>query len=123
MNTQHYSVKIPVKPYVAKYVAAIEGSPVYFSSNSMLCQIIRAFLENTPRAMLSQKQMDVHLSTRSEQLEILVPMRKMHAVGHSIRPDNIVLINRFLEDCFERALCQYVRDYTKAAGGRYKGYK
>jgi hypothetical protein len=120
---QLYSVVLPVKSYVRKYVAAVEGDPVYFTSSSALCMIVRAYLENSQKTLLSREQMTHYQSSRTDKITLLVPMRKMHAIGHIISPDNLVLINRFLEDCFERALRHHVEAYTALQVGRYKGFK
>src|ERR1043165_8251413 len=118
----HYSVSLPVKPHIRKYIIAMEGENIVFDSRSMLCQIVRAYMENSNKAGLSKDQMAANLLSRTQEISIKIPMKKMGTIGHTIKPDNIVLINRFLEDCFERTLIQFVKDYTKKEG-RYKGYK
>lgn len=117
-----YSVSLPVKPYVLKYVQTVEGSPLNFTSSSMLCMIIRAYMENKNYTGLSQQQLNTAISTRSAVLQILIPVKQMHRIGTTINPDGIILINRFLETCFEKALRKFIVDNIKE-GGRYKGFK
>lgn len=122
MSNHHYTVVLPVKPYIKKYVTAIEGDPIHFDSRSMLCMIIRAYLQNKARTGLSASQFKAHQSARNQQLQIIVPIKKMWYIGHHIKPDHMVLINRFLEDCFERALNHHINSNTKG-DGRFRGYK
>jgi hypothetical protein len=118
-----YSVSLPVKPYVLKYVQTVEGSPqLRFESSSMLCMIVRAYIENKNYIGLSQQQFDAAISTRTATLKIVIPGKQMYKVGTSIRPDGIVMINRFLEEWFERALVKFMNDNTRKCG-RYKGFK
>jgi hypothetical protein len=120
--SKHYSVSLPVKPYILKYVQTIEGSPLEFRGSSMLCMIIRAFMENKSYTGLSQNQLQTAVSSRTAKLEILVPIKKMYTIGASLRPDGIVLINQFLEEWFERALIKFMDSAVKKEG-RYKGYR
>lgn len=115
-----YFVSIPVKAYVKKYVATVEGSPIEFSSNSMLCTIIRAFMENKNYTGLSQSQLETAINSRTEKLQISIPIKKMYTIGTTIRQDGIIFINRFLEDCFDKALAKFMKEHTKK-NGRYRG--
>lgn len=118
-----YTLSLPVKPYVLKYVQTVEGSPeLMFQSSSMLCTIVRAFIENKNYTGLSQQQLDTAISTRNATLRIIIPMKQMYRIGTAIRPDGIVLINRFLEEWFERALIKFMNDHTRK-DGRYRGFK
>lgn len=121
----YYSVTLPVKPHIRKYITAMEGENIMFDSRSMLCQIVKAYLENSNKCGLSQNKMAANILSRTQEISIKIPVKKMGYIGHTIKPDNIVLINRFLEDIFERTLIQYVKDYIKEEKkeGRYKGYK
>jgi len=124
MSNHHYTVVLPVKPYVRKYVAAIEGDTIHFNSDSMLCLIIRAYLQNSNRCGLSKQQIQTNLLTRTSEIKILIPAtpKNKSTIGFELKGDHIVLINRFLEDCFERALLHYIKMHTKREG-RFKGYK
>ncbi len=119
--TTHYSVTLPVKPYIKKYVAAVEGSPVLFTSRSMLCMIIRAYMENKNHTGLSKKQLQTSINARTATIVVQLPMRSMHYVGTSVRPDSIILINQFLEMWFGKALLDFMKQ-TANRPGRYKGF-
>lgn len=123
MGITTYTVSFPVKPYIKKYVTTIEGSPLQFKSSSMLCMIIRAYMENkNSYIQLSEKRINNHLNFRTATINVVVPLVYQYQVGTILRPEGIVLINRFLEDIFERALTKFIHDNIKA-GGRYKGFK
>lgn len=118
-----YTVTLPVKPYVQKYINTIEGGEqIKFDAKNMFCMIIRAYLENSNKCGLNSQDMEAHLKTRNKQIKIIVPMKRMGDVGHTIKPDNAVLINRFLEDVFKKAFISFVKDFTKKEG-RYRDYK
>lgn len=121
----HYSVSLPIKPYIKKYVHTIEGSPIRFDSNSMLCMIIRAYLQSKAKSGRSRQELTSAVSIRRERLEIQVLKTKKNVsvIGHFISEDNIVLINRYLEELFEQELHRFINQYIQSAEGRYKGYK
>lgn len=58
---------------------------------------------------------------RTAKLQVIVPVMYTYMIGTSVSFDGVVLINRFLEDSFERALRKFIDENT--APGRYKGYK
>lgn len=117
-----YSVSLPVKPYVKKYVETVEGNPILFNGKSMLCMIIRAFLQNKKSTGLSKAKLQTSVTTRTAQIEIIIPTAYINVIGVSVSDDGVVIINRWLEEVFERALRQFIKQHTKAAG-RYKGFK
>lgn len=119
--SQFYAICLPVKPHIKKYVQAIEGSTIEWKSNSMLCMIIRAYLENKGYTGRSKEELNTAINSRTDTLQISVPVKKMHVVGVHIRPDNIMLINRYLEDCFERSLHQFIQQSIKS-NVRYQGF-
>lgn len=120
--SRHYTVSLPVKPYIKKYIQTIEGSPIQFKGNSILCMLIRAYLENKPHSGYSRDQLASSLTARPSTIDILVPMSKIRLIGFEIDPSQVVLINRFLEARFKEDLRRYI-DKAIRAGGRYKGYK
>jgi hypothetical protein len=122
MGTSTYTVSFPVKPYIKRYVHTIGEAPVKFNGKSMLCQIIRAFIVNKKSLCLTQKQRSSFFNLRTEKLEMIIPVNYMSRVGIEVDHDGIILINRWLEEVFERALHQFIRDHTKSSG-RYVGYK
>jgi hypothetical protein len=81
-------------------------------------------LSNKPLSGLSRKQLETSVSSRSQVLQIKVPLnsKNLRTVGYYIREDNVVLLNRFLEECFETALRQFISEGAKGEG-RYVGYK
>lgn len=121
--SKNYSVSLPVKPYVLKYVQTIEGSStIEFRGSSMLCLILRAYIENKNYTGLSKSQMETAITHRTAKLEVLIPFKKMYKIGTAIRPDSIVQINQFLEEWFERALVKFMNENTRK-DGRYKGFQ
>jgi hypothetical protein len=124
MNT-HYTVSLPVKAYIKKYVSTVEGYPINYSSNNMLCMIVRAYLQNKCSSGLSKQQLQTAVASRNECIEIKIPRseKNTRTIGTYINADNIILINRFLEFWFEAALQEFIKEYTKTNVGRYRGLK
>jgi hypothetical protein len=120
--TNTYTVSLPVKPYVKRYVETVEGTPLQFNSKSMLCQIIRAFMQNKNYTGLSRTQLNTAISSRTATIDIILPIQNMYKIGTSVSPHGIMFINRFLEGLFEQALNKHVRE-TIRRNGRYKGFK
>lgn len=117
-----YTVTLPVKPYIKKYVETIEGTPINFKGSSMLCKIVRAYMENKNSTGLSLSAKKAALSLRTTKVEIVVPIARMHVIGTALSDDGILQINAFLQDCFDNAVVHFVKEYVKKEG-RYKGYK
>ncbi|HYC27334.1 MAG TPA: hypothetical protein VEB42_00945 [Chitinophagaceae bacterium] len=114
---------LPVKPYIKKYVETVEGSPIPYKGTSLLCKVVRAYLQNKNSTGLSEIQKKAALSLRTSSIEIVVPMNKMNIVGITLSDDGILHINAYLQDVFERAVCDFIKRYTGNKLGRYKGYK
>lgn len=121
--TKHYTVHLPVKPYIKKFVETIEGPQLRYTGTSPLCRIVCAYLENKSSTGLSAAQKADALSKRTTSIQITVPMRCMYTIGASLSPDGILQANAYLQDEFERAVSHFLRQYTKSKEGRYKGYK
>ena len=118
----HYTVTVPVKPYIRKFVNYIEGDPILSSDQSRIWMIIRPCLEKSFCSGLSKKQIANQTLAFTDKITIHIPISKMRLYGHSVSVASIILINRILENDFERELSNYVersiRDHV-----RYKGYK
>lgn len=120
--SKHYSVSLPVRPYIKKYIASVEGTPIEFKGTSMFCLILRAYMENKSYTGFSKTQLETAIGYRTATVQIIIPIKKIYTIGTEISPDGILLINRFLESLFERALVKFMNENT-SADGRYKGFK
>lgn len=120
--SQFYSVSLPVKPHVKKFVQSLEGNTIYWKGTSPLCMILRAFLVNKTPIGYSSSRLHNAVSCRRSIITMYVPISKMGTVGTYISPDNVILINRLLEDWFEKTFLSFVQVQVKK-DGRYRGYK
>ena len=122
--SKYHTVSLPVKPHIKKYVETVEGGAINFSGKSMLCTIIRAFMQNNNSTGLSARQKASALSLRTASVDVLVHPKCVYTIGNSVRltPDCILHINAYLQDAFERDFKKYIDRYI-VREGRYKGYK
>lgn len=122
--SKSYTVSLPVKPYILKYVQTVEGSTaIEFKGTSMLCIILRAFLLNQKQYTgYTREKLKAAVSVRTAELKFVVPVNRMNQVGTEIDPNGVVVMNRLLEEFFDRAFLKFMKDRTKKEG-RYRGYK
>lgn len=119
---KYYSVNIPTKAHLKKYVYAIDGSPVNFNSDSHFCMIVRAYMGKTLSDNLCLTDRRNRIAAFTDTIQVMFPVTKMRLYGFEIADADAVLINRFLEADFEKELVRFVENFIKTEG-RYKGYK
>lgn len=120
MNS-HYSIKIPVKPYIQKFISTKEGNPILAINRSIVWDVIRPYLEYKTKDNLSQIVRVRQVNRLYGIIQIQVSISKIKNYGINVRPQSIILINRFLDNYFGKELYWHVRHCEKNAG-RYKGY-
>lgn len=84
--------------------------------------MIMAFLEGKSSLGYSKEQHEASLRQRTEKIQVLVPMSKIRQIGFHISAPAAILINKFLEDQFDRDLVFFI-DKNIQTSGRYRGYK
>lgn len=117
---KYITVKLPCKPYIRKFVEALYGNPVRADHSTNLGCIINLTLEKT---IYENRQFrnPVHKDIR-DSISVLINHWQFQRLGFDFSNENILVINRILENSFEESLYQFVRNHVKE-GVRFKGYK
>jgi hypothetical protein len=106
-----YSVKVPTKAYLRKYVYARYGHPLKLNYTTtigtmILCLVSKEYFDINMNTI----KKDVRLSHMNDEIELVAPLGTMKYKGHSITPDKIIAINRYFENSFVEELYNYCRD-------------
>jgi hypothetical protein len=118
---KYYSLHIPTKTYLRKYITSIYGDPIVINTSHYFGLTIIAFLER--KFFFRQKQTVVHqkFDVLNDQLTIKLPtwwMKQSH-FGTDIPQQSIIYINKLFEERFEEDLSKFCAVYN-AVGVEYK---
>lgn len=121
----NYSLYLPVKPYIYKYVSALEGAPLSFISPTFICSTLRRLLNvssdySVPRLMNGWLRSTNE--ARTQELEIVIHSRYHKEVVATIDENIAMCCNFFLENHFKRTLSQFVES-NRTPDNRYEGYR
>lgn len=97
----YYSVAIPMKPYIKKYVQHIYGSVLRLDHSTTIGSIVLCLLTNDHYSIkISNENADQRLKHLTEKIYIIGPLKAMSYRGFTLTNDKIIAINRFFENCF-----------------------
>lgn len=119
---KYYTIEIPTKPYLYKYISTLEGSPIFMNSDSLFCILIATCLGKKVTSGLSDENRRKRISAFTEKIKVKIPISNMARFGFSLSEDHLVILNRHLEKSFERELVTYCRNFINESV-RYSGYK
>lgn len=106
--SKYYSINIPTKTYLKKYIYSLHGQPVIMSDRSVFTLAVRAFLIKDFKTQYSINHKNIMLRTLTNKVVMLAPMSRMAQYGHSLDNNSILFLNRFFEAMFEKHLYIYV---------------
>lgn len=119
---KYYSVTVPTKPHLYKYITTREGSPLFMNSDSPFCIMLRCCLGKNVHTDRSKKEIAGRMQFFTSDIQIMIPTSKMSLFGFSINEHHIIMLNRFLENDFEDELVRHSRYFIKE-DVRYAGFK
>lgn len=122
MQAKNFTINIPTKPYLAKYIASRYGHPVQLTNNTLLGIVVLSLLQK--KVCTHQNLREKHLQFRSftAQITCLAPWRYMYSYGVDLSDDQIIQLNRAWDAQFDEELYYHCQRNIKKAG-RYKGYQ
>ncbi|MEP7375516.1 MAG: hypothetical protein ABI675_19380 [Chitinophagaceae bacterium] len=96
-----YTIKVPTKIYLRKYVTAKYGHPLPLNYNSTLGTLIICLLDKSPFSInMNKEKKDVRLSYMNDVIECTAAATQMRYKNYSLDDDKIIAINRFIENEF-----------------------
>lgn len=118
---QHFTVQIPVSPYIERFITSIYGQTIAINNNTTIGSFLIGVLQ---KRYIDHKMTPVFLQQRmsffTAKVTCIAPLHMMEEFGYILRPDQVVAINRHYEKVFEEHLYFYVQNRIKKEG-RYKG--
>jgi len=112
-----YTLKIPCKSYIKKYVASLYGSPVKIENRTMLGIFLLAVLD---KRTYEKRNFGPNQTNKGIEDTILVEVNnwQFNAIGFDVSAECVMIINDFLEHMFDDSL--YVTCFKNS---KYKSRK
>lgn len=106
---QLYSIRIPAKPYIAKFAHRRYGFPVLINNSTALSALIRGLLHK-PGFNIKHSCTKENLRLRyfTGAIQCAAPISQMPQIGYALTTDHIIQINAFLEEDFKERLQLFV---------------
>lgn len=118
-----YSVIVPTKAYLRKYIYAEYGQPLELNYLTTLGNLVLCMLGNELFSInMNNNDKDSRIQYMNDTIEFMAPISTMRYKGHSLSKDRIIAINRFIEDDFVAKMSLYVQKNLKSRTWR-PGYK
>ncbi|HEU4574614.1 MAG TPA: hypothetical protein VFS36_06390 [Chitinophagaceae bacterium] len=114
-----YSVIIPTKTYLRKYIYCEHGFPLEINYNSTLGTLILCMLEKEVFTVkMSEAKKDMRIQYMNDQLEFTASLNTMHYKGSGLSKDKIIAINRYIENSFVEDLHRHCKYHIKETSWR-----
>lgn len=112
---EKFTVQLPVKPYIKKYLTNLYGDPILLDFSSNIGFIILTSLTSTLDSKLfSYYGFRGDLKRFSQSVSIKIPVHYFDICNNELSFRQVALINRYFEDRFEEEMCSYViNDVTR----------
>jgi hypothetical protein len=118
-----YSVIVPTKAYLRKYIYAEYGHPLELNYLTTLGNLVLCMLGNEYFSVkMNNNDKDTRIQYMNDKIEFMAPLSTMQYKGHSLSKDRIIAINRFIEDDFVSKMSLHVQKNLKNRSWR-PGYK
>lgn len=105
----YFALTLQTKPYLKKYLQARYGSPIIFSSNSVLGTILIGLLERPYKSHESKTKIQHRAFDNYDcPLEIYLPKSWLnkYRYGHTLSEHHIITFNKYFENQFEEDLAK-----------------
>jgi len=121
--SKHFTICLPTKPFLKKFLEAKFGSPIQFGLDDFFGMVIASVMDKNVYPNRSHKEIKVNFDKYDVEAKIFLPFcwLKYYRYGNGVEPKKAVFINKMLEHSFENELYTYVRMHTKK-DIRYRGY-
>jgi hypothetical protein len=111
---QAYTVKVPTKTHLRKFIYAKHGYPLKLNYQTNYGTIILCMLNREDFSIkMSQFKIDVRLAHMNDSIELTSPINTMHYKGYNMSSDAVIAVNRYFENEFAEELYRYCRDNIK----------
>jgi hypothetical protein len=108
-SPQYFTVKLLTKPYLKKYLQALYGDPLIFTSKNFFGSILIGLLDKTSPSGESKKVLRLRLDKFTTSLVVYCPMwfLKEHKYGFNISEAHMIAMNKLFEQRFTEDLFKF----------------
>lgn len=121
MRSKNFTIHIPTKPYLAKYIASRYGHPVQLNNNTLLGIVVLSLLQKKVCTHLNLRDKHLQFRSFSTSITFLAPWRYMSHYGVDLTDEQIIQLNRAWDTQFDEELYYHCQRSINHAN-RYKGY-
>lgn len=105
---QFYTIHLPVKTYIRKYLEQRFGNPIVIDGKTIISDIVLSKLSSKLNSKLPPTDIDTRLNRFTDQIPIRIPFHYWYSLEKTFSQHSIVRINRFFENSFEEDLHKHV---------------
>lgn len=105
---QFFTLSLPVKGYVKKYLQQKYGCPLTLSANDVFSDVLLAMLLVPVPTKRSRQELDQQLGRRCHRLDIRIPFSMFYRLPKEISEHSQVRINTYFENRFREEFCDTV---------------
>lgn len=103
-----YTIEVPTKSYLRKYITAKNGGDLQLNYNTTLGTLVLCLLEKDYFSInMNTESKDVRISYMTDKITFVVRASTMYYKGFSLSNDKIIAINRYMENEFAEELHKY----------------
>jgi hypothetical protein len=114
-----YSVNVPTKAYLRKYIYAEHGWPLELNYTTTLGTLILCMLGNEEFSInMNNGDKETRIQFMNDEIEFTAPLNTMRYKGYSLNRDKIIAINRYIENSFVEDLHRYCKYNIKDTAWR-----
>jgi hypothetical protein len=112
--SRSYTVIVPTKTYLRKYLHAQYGNPIKLDYLTTLGNLVLCLLDNkTFTINVSEKYKEQRIQYMNDEVHFTAPISTMYWKGFTLSKDKIIAVNRFIENDFVRELSFYCKSNLK----------
>lgn len=106
---QFFTIHLPTKAYLKKYIQSVYGNPVILTSSNVFTDVFLAMMLVPLPVHRTRVQLDQQLNRLTSFVDVKVPMEKFYRVPKQPGQHSTLSINRYFENKFEEDLYSSVR--------------
>lgn len=105
---KHFTFKLPVKKYIAKYLTTLYGETIPVKMETDIGFVILNTLASRMESQVTRGRVDLLLNRYDSTITFVIPFHYFYLTKKEVSPMTCMLLNRYFETKFENDLCSYV---------------
>ncbi len=104
---KHFSLSIPTKTYLKKYLHKRYGLPIPVNSQSLFGMVMISFLEKKVYSDQPIADRDFRYASFTDKVEVVLPAYRFYHLGLHVTKEKAIVLNRYFEEQFEEDLYRH----------------